>query len=77
MTVSKKQHNIHKKIEQLGFDDDTIHARLTAKQRMFQNRSGSNRVRVPTKPKWIRSLGFIVFILLMCGLVIVAISLLL
>ena len=75
--MSKKQHNIRKKIDQLGYDDDTIHARLTAKQRMFQNRSGSNRVRVPIKPKWIRSLGFIIFILLMCGLVIFAISLLL
>ena len=75
--MSKKQHNIRKKIDQLGYDDDTIHARLTAKQRMFQNRSGSNRVRVPIKPKWIRSLGFIIFILLICGLVIFAISLLL
>lgn len=74
--MSKKQHNIQKKIEQLGFDD-TIHARLTAKQRMFQNRTGSNRVRIPTRPKWIVFLGFVVFILLMCGLVIVAISLLL
>ncbi|MFJ8262289.1 hypothetical protein ACIQ4I_10070 [Rummeliibacillus sp. NPDC094406] len=68
MTMSKKKLNTKKKIEQLGYDDDTIHSRLTAKQRMAQNRTGSNRLKVHAKPKWIRSLGYIIFILLVCGI---------
>lgn len=73
MDMSKKYQIRKKKIEQLGFDDDTIHSRLTAKQRMAQNRKGSNRLKVHTKPKWIRSLGYFIFILLMCGLAVAAI----
>ncbi|MGG0656782.1 hypothetical protein [Rummeliibacillus pycnus] len=71
--AKKKQLNIKKKMEQLGFDDDTIHSRLTAKQRMAQNRTGSNRLKVHSKPKWIHSFGYIIFILLMCGIAGVAI----
>ncbi len=68
MAMSKKKLNTKKKLEQLGYDDDTIHSRLTAKQRMAQNRTGNNRLKVHSKPKWIRSLGYIIFILLMCGI---------
>lgn len=73
--MSKKLQNQKKKIEQLGFDDDTIHSRLTAKQRMAQGRTGSH-LKIQPKPKWIRSLGYIIFILLMCGFAATAIFLL-
>lgn len=72
----KQQHNIQKKMEQLGFDDDTIHSRLVAKQKMQQNRFQSNWMKVHTKPKWIRSLGFVIFVLLLCAFVIAAVFLL-
>lgn len=74
MSKSNKQLNVKKKIEHLEFDDDTIHSRLTAKQRMAQNRTGSYRLKVHPKPKWIRSLGYIIFFLLILGLVIAAIT---
>ncbi|WP_102691211.1 hypothetical protein [Rummeliibacillus pycnus] len=70
--MAKKQLNTKNKIEQSGFDD-TIHYRLKTKQRMEQNRKGMN-LKVHSKPKWILSLGYIIFILLMCVLAVIVIS---
>ncbi len=71
--MAKKQRNTSKKKEHLGYDD-TIHSRLTAKQKMAQNRTGSNRLKVHPKPEWVRSFGLIIFILLLLGLVVFAIT---
>jgi len=73
MAMAKKKLNKKNKIEQSGFDD-TIHYRLKVKQRMEQNRMGKNRLKGPSKPKWIISLGYIIFILLICALAVIAIS---
>ncbi|MGX9135392.1 hypothetical protein ACWV26_13605 [Rummeliibacillus sp. JY-2-4R] len=68
--MNKKKRN--KKLEQLGYDD-TIHSRLTARQKMAQNRT-RNRLKVHPKPKWVRSFGLFIFILLLFGLVVSAIT---
>jgi len=69
--LPKKQWNTKKKAQQMGYDD-TIHERLAAKQRMAQNRFGNRKPKMPTKPKWVSSLGYIIFIILIAALIVIA-----